>query len=354
MKALAIVEKGRAEIREVPIPKVIDGFVLVKVKAVGINPTDWKGIETRTVPSGVQIGLDYAGVVEEVGNGVTNFKKGDRIAGAIFGLNELHPDWGAYAEYLIAKADVQTKIPDNVTDAQAATLGVSLLTVAQGLYKVLKLPWPTTPAKEPFPIFIYAGSAATGVYGIQYAKLSGLTVITTSSPHNFDYLKSLGADAVFDYKSPTVAADIKALTGNKLKYAWDCTGDGGAIVANALTDAEESHYATIMPVDKDLVHGINPKVDGPHAHLGYNTFGEAYKWFGNDGKWGSSLVTPDPEEHDNLARFHQLTYDLLKSGAIKPIRTVENRGGPGLEGVLTGLKELKAGKVSGEKLVYTL
>src|SRR5690349_5806815 len=103
------------------------------------------------------------------------------------------------------------------------------------MYKSLKLPLPNSPVEEPFPFLIHGGSTATGLWGIQFAKLSGLTVIATASPHNFDRLRSLGADAVFDYHSPSCGPDIRKLTQNKLRYAWDCAGGGEAICASALS-----------------------------------------------------------------------------------------------------------------------
>ncbi|XDG06939.1 hypothetical protein ABKA04_006554 [Annulohypoxylon sp. FPYF3050] len=345
-KAIVAIEKGKVEIRDVEKPKLKDGSILVKVIAVGLNPVDWKTIEYRAIP-GVRIGVDYAGVVEELGPGVTKFKKGDRIAGLINAGNEVQPDRGSFGNYTVAKEGIQIHIPDNITDEQAATLGVSTITVAQGLYKVLKLPWPTEPTKTPYPVLINGGSTATGFYGIQYAKLSGLTVITTSSPHNFELLKSLGADAVFDYRSPTAGAEIRALTKNKLTLAWDCTGTGGELIANALSDELPSKYATIIEVDKDLVHGINAKVDGPTFHQGYDVMGEPYGWDGD-------VEDVKQDEHEHAGRFLQLARELLANGTIKPIRTVVNQGGKGLEGVLKGLEELKAGRISAAKFVYTL
>ncbi|KAI1373209.1 alcohol dehydrogenase [Hypoxylon crocopeplum] len=347
MRAIVAIKKGLAAIQEVTKPKLRDGCVLVKVKAVGLNPADWKNLDKRAVP-GIRLGLDYVGIVEEIGNGVMKpFKKGDRIAGWANGGDEYQPDTGAFGDYAIVKAHVQFKVPENITDEQAATFGVSMSTVAQGLYKALGLPWPNAPAKTPFPILIYGGSTATGIYGIQFAKASGLTVVTTASPRNFEYLKSLGADAVFDYNSPTCAEDIKALTGNKLALVWDCTGDGGEIGAKALTDAADSKYATIMPVDADLVHAINPRVDGPLAHVAYDVHGDPYMW-PDGGK------PARPEEAAYAARFLELCPGLLESGAVKPVRTIVNFGGSGLEGVMKGLDELRAGRVSGAKFVYTL
>ncbi|KAI5866826.1 putative alcohol dehydrogenase [Durotheca rogersii] len=348
VKAVVRGEGGKAEIQEVPKPRLREGHVLVKVKAIGVNPADWKTIEYGLAGTGARIGLDYVGIVEEVGEGVAKpFKKGDRIAGWVHGGNRHNHDFGSFGDYLTAKAALQFKVPDSISDEEAATFGVSVTTLGQGLYKILGLPFPSEPTKTPYPILIYGGSTATGLYGIQYAKASGLTVIATASPHNFDYVKSLGADAVFDYKSPTCGADIKAFTNNKLKLAWDCTGKGVEVCAAALSDAEESKYATIISVDKDLLRQLNPKVDGPYFHLAYDAFGDGYPWWDGD-------VPPKPDELEFGTRFLSLTPQLLADGTIRPIRTFVNRGGSGLEGVLKGLDELRAGRVSAGKLVYTL
>jgi NADPH:quinone reductase-like Zn-dependent oxidoreductase len=179
--------------------------------------------------------------------------------------------------------------------------------------------------------------------------LSGLTAVTTASPHNFDYLKSLGADAVYDYKSPTCAADIKKFTANKLTYAWDCTGHGAETCATALSDELPSKFGTIVAKGKDALQlqSVNPKIEGPLYTLGYDAIGEVYLW-------------PDkprsiaPDEYEFASKYWELTRELLAQGKIKAARTTVNRGGKGLGGVLVGLKEVENGKLSAEKLVYTL
>ncbi|KAI0486356.1 GroES-like protein [Xylaria cf. heliscus] len=351
-KAVVIVEKGKAGIKELPLPKLKAGFVLAKVHAVGINPTDWKSIDGAEEDRfGARSGCDFAGEVIEIGPGVTkDIKKGDRIAGMVFGANWNGPDNGAFGEVLAVKEHVQLKLPENVTYEEGATLGVSVTTVGQGLYKSLKLPLPNEPVKTPFPVLIYGGSTATGIYGIKYAKASGLTVIATASPHNFELLKSAGADHVFDYKSPTVAADIKAVTENKLKYAWDCTGHGAEISAAALSDNEEGgkpKYGTIIPVKREVFDEINPVVDGPYFTLGYDALGEEFPRFGTH-------YVPDPEEVEFAGKFWNITQELLASGRLTPLKPDVNRGGSGLQGVIHGLDELRNDKVSGTKLVYTL
>ncbi len=117
-------------------------------------------------------GCDYAGTVEEVGPKVKKpFKKGDRICGLCHGANLLQHEDGAFAEYIVAKGDIQIRIPPEITFEEAATLGVGITTVGQSLYQSLQLPLPTAPAKDGFPVLIYGGSTATGTLAIQFAKL---------------------------------------------------------------------------------------------------------------------------------------------------------------------------------------
>ncbi len=194
-------------------------------------------------------------------------------------------------------------------------------------------------------VLIHGGSTATGIYGIQYARLSGLKVIATASPHNFEYLKSLGAEEIFDYKSPTAGPDIRKYTKNGLKLAWDCTGSGGSIIAAALS-SEGGKYAAIMPVNKEEVDAINPNIDGPHMTFMYTIFGERFV--------KKSETPPKPEEFEFAKMFWELSRGLLADGKLKAPRTIVNRGGDGFEGILKGLDELRANKVSGGKLVYTL
>ncbi|KAI1333245.1 GroES-like protein [Xylariaceae sp. FL0255] len=350
-KALVLVGKGEVAVKDVPLPKLYDGHVLVKVHAVGLNPTDWKTIDGgEEARFGSRPGCDFAGEVVEIGPALKkDWKKGDRVAGWVFGASQARPDSGAFGEYLAAPEHVALKIPDNVTYEEAATFGVSVTTVGQGLYKVLQLPSPDQPTKSPFPILIYGGSTATGIYGIRYAKLSGLTVIATSSPHNFDLLKLVGADHVFDYKSPTVGSDIRALTDNKLKYAWDTTGYGGAICAAALSDSDEGgkpQLATIIPIKREVVDKVNPAVDGPHWTLAYDAFGVEFMR-------GGSMYKVDPEEIEYAQGFWILTQELLANESLKPLKPEVNRFGKGFEGIQVGLEELRNDRVSGTKLVYT-
>lgn len=180
MKAYKLFSKGNAAVADAPKPALRPDCVLVKVAYVALNPTDWKHIKATDVPEGttpLTVGCDFAGVVEEVGVDVTRpLRPGDRVCGFLQGTNLEWPDNGSFAEYLVVKADLVLEVPSHMSFPEAATLGVQVYTVGQGLYQSLGLPWPTEPLPkvaddEKTPILIYGGSTAMGTLGIQVAKL---------------------------------------------------------------------------------------------------------------------------------------------------------------------------------------
>jgi NADPH:quinone reductase-like Zn-dependent oxidoreductase len=349
--AIIIKQAGEAEIREVTVPKLRDDYINIKVHAVALNPTDWKHVDYLASP-GARVGCDYAGVIEEVGQKVTkNYKKGDRVSGFAHGSNAVYHEDGSFGEIITAKGDIQMHIPDNMSFEEAATLGVGISTVGQGLYQSLKLPLPNDTEgirkSAGTPILIYGGSTATGSLAIQFAKLSGFTVVTTASPHNFDYVKSLGADVVFDYNSPTCAKDIRECTKDKLAHVFDCISEGESTrISIESMGSAGGCYSTLLRIPNDKVHAINDKVKN-NLTLAYSVVGEAFKFGPND-------VPAKPEDFEFAKVFWELAGNILKEGKVKVHRISVNEGGKGLEGVLKGLDLMRQGKVSGRKLVYTL
>ncbi len=182
--------------------------------------------------------------------------------------------------------------------------------------------------------------------GIQFAKLSGAKVAVTCSPRNFDLVKSLGADAAFDYNSPTVLEDIKAWDGD-IRLAWDCVTnpDSMQITIGAMADAG-GQYRSLLPCNDKSVRAINPNVEGGFTFM-YTVIGEAFQK-------GPKATPASAEDFEFGKMFWELSRQLLAEGKIKTARPDVNRGGKGLDGVLVGLEELKQNKVSGAKLVYTL
>lgn len=136
MKAIVIEEMGSATIKDVYLPGQREDYILVRTSAVGLNPSDWKHIQGDDFGdvTGARVGCDWAGIVEEVGPRVTKkFVKGDRIVGVAHGSNKLQHEDGAFAEYIMVKGDLAIKIPDNVSNEEAATLGIGICTVVSSV-----------------------------------------------------------------------------------------------------------------------------------------------------------------------------------------------------------------------------
>lgn len=259
----AIVIKGPGEVyvAEVPAPKLRADYILVKTKAVALNPTDWKHIDFLAEP-GARVGCDYAGIVEDVGSAVAKeFKKGDRVCGFCHGSNAVNHDGGAFQKIITAKGDIQIKIPDILSFEEASTLGVGITTVGQGLYQSLQLPEPDRPSSTKVPLLIYGGSTATGALAIQYAKLSGLEAIVTCSTRNFEYVRSLGADAVFDYRLSSCAKDIQAYSKDNLKHVFDCISDDDStkICIEAMSSSG-GVYSSLLAIPDEKITSINANV----------------------------------------------------------------------------------------------
>ena len=173
MKALVMKgDKEASVVSDRPLPQLRPGYVLVKVAAVALNPTDWKHIAGLNEP-GLLSGCDFAGTVEKTGSGYSKqWKEGDRISGMAHGGNKLQKEDGAFAEHIVAKADVAWRMPQSMSFEEGATLGVGILTVGQGLFQALKLDLPSDGAKKKDEyVLIYGGSTATGALGLQLLKL---------------------------------------------------------------------------------------------------------------------------------------------------------------------------------------
>ncbi|KAK5656800.1 hypothetical protein OQA88_4348 [Cercophora sp. LCS_1] len=340
MKAIKITGPREAEIQDAPIPALRDDYVLVKVKAVALNPTDWKHIDFAASP-GSTVGCDFAGVVEEVGSKVEKpWKKGDRIAGFTHGSNAVQPEDGCFAQYCAAKGDLGAKIPDHMTDEEASALGVGITTVGQALYQSLGLPLPGSDTKAGFPILIYGGSSATGSLAIQYARLSGCSaIVTTCSPHNFGFAKSLGADAAFDYADPQCAQRIQEYTKNSLAHVLDCiSSKESAEICSAAIGANGGTVSHLFPVQYGR-EGVQAK----HT-IGYTVLGEYFRV-------GDAREFPaQPQDFEFGKKFWALSERLLAEGQIRA--HPPDVGKDGLKGVFGGLQAMREGRVSGKKLVY--
>ncbi|HAN23289.1 MAG: NADP-dependent oxidoreductase [Microbacterium sp.] len=192
MKSVQIVSWGTTddlEVRDIPTPEAGAGQVRVKVQATGLNPVDWKIIEVMqdkpggygahiVLPSGN--GNDYAGVVDQVGEGVTGVSVGD----AVFGGSR----YFAQAEYVVDDAGSVIPIPDGLTVAQAGGLDIVGRTAVASVRQVAPQAGET--------VLVSAAAGGVGVIAAQLVRLAGARVIGTASPANHGYLTELGIEPV--------------------------------------------------------------------------------------------------------------------------------------------------------------
>ncbi|KAF1915607.1 oxidoreductase-like protein [Ampelomyces quisqualis] len=341
MKALKVTQAGELTAQEVDVPKLRPGFCLVLVKAVALNPTDFKhlyGIEC----TGCTLGCDYAGIVEEVGAD-SILKRGDRVAGFVHGANMAHPEDGTFAEYVLAREGLQYIIPEGMRFEEAASFGVAIATIGMALCQSLRLPLPMETCSQNLWVLIYGGSTATGTVAIQTAKLAGLNVITTCSPANSGLVKSLGASAAFDYRDAGCGEAIRAQTQGSLHHAFDCISDdaSAAVCAKALaqsTPSQPSRYCSTLPVQCPREDVVSNFV------LAYTAPGEAFHKFID--------FPANREDYEFAKKFFRVFQQLLNEGKVVH-HPVEVREG-GLEGIPAGLDDLKEGTVSAKKLVYVI
>lgn len=196
MKAVAIKQYGgKEQLKEIDIPKPTpkEKQVIVKLHATSINPIDWKlreGYLKAMMPFEFPIilGWDVAGIVEEVGGHVQDFKVGDRVFARPETTNR-----GTYAEYTIVDTHLLAKIPDNISFEEAACVPLAGLTAWQCLFDFGNI-------QKGDKVLIHAGAGGVGTFAIQLAKNVGAYVAATAGTHNVEFLKSLGADEVIDYK----------------------------------------------------------------------------------------------------------------------------------------------------------
>lgn len=176
MKVIRITGKGTSAITDEDIPELRDGSLLVRTVCVALNPCDAKNLYD-VGPAETLLGTDYSGVVKKTGQGYRKqWNVGDRIFGFVMGANAAHPSDGAFAEYVLVKADVQYRIPEHMSFEQAASLGVSLSTAAMGICHKLHMPIVLDEDPEDGDgaaqnVFIYGGSTATGTMSIQLARM---------------------------------------------------------------------------------------------------------------------------------------------------------------------------------------
>jgi NADPH:quinone reductase-like Zn-dependent oxidoreductase len=242
MQAIRIHNYGGPEVlryEEVPRPQVGVGELLVRVHAAGVDPLDCKvraGELKELIQHKVPLipGWDMSGVVEEVGPGVSQFKRGD----AVFALADLTRD-GAYAQYIAVSEAALALKPESLYHVRAAATPVSALTAWRALFDLGHLQYGQR-------ILIHGGSGGVGHFAGQLAKWKGAYVIATASTKNQELLRKLGADETIDYttqKFEEVADEVDlvldTIGGDTQERSWRVLNKGGALISLVQSPSEQ-------------------------------------------------------------------------------------------------------------------
>lgn len=234
MKAVRIHAYGGPDVltyEDVPRPQPADDELLIRIYAAAVNPVDWKvregylkemlGHRLPLIP-----GWDVSGVVTEIGAQVSRFKVGDEI----YSRPDIKRD-GAYAEYIVIRESEAAFKPKSLDHVQAAAIPLAALTAWQSLLDAAGL-------AEGQRVLIHAAAGGVGGFAVQLAKWRGAYVIGTASEPKHDYLRSLGADEVIDYRTTPFESVVKdvdivfdTLAGDTQERSWQVLKKGGILVS---------------------------------------------------------------------------------------------------------------------------
>jgi NADPH:quinone reductase-like Zn-dependent oxidoreductase len=186
-------DPGVLRVEDVPQPSPAAGQVLVKIAATSINLSDWECLRGSPFyarlgglrrPKHSTLGSDIAGRVEAVGTDVTRFRPGDEIYGDNLQL------MGGFAEYAVAPESALAHKPEGLTFAEASTIPQAGAIALQG----------TARAADGRRVLVNGGGGGSGAFAIQLAKRGGAHVTGVDNGHKLEFMRSLGADEVIDYR----------------------------------------------------------------------------------------------------------------------------------------------------------
>jgi len=230
MRAIRIHAYGNStqmKLEETPRPAIRGDEALVRIRAAGVNPVDWKiregflkDVMRESLP--MTLGQDFAGDIVEVGKDLRGFTVGDKV----FGFAA-----GAYAEFATLSSRNLVRMPKSIGYATAASIPTAGLTAYQLVFEVVK-------AAKDMQVLIHGGAGGVGSFAVQLARSKGARVSATASAEDAPYLRSLGVDLVIDYRSERfeqkvtqMDAVIDLVGGGALARSYQVLKSGGIIVS---------------------------------------------------------------------------------------------------------------------------
>ncbi|KAL2835440.1 chaperonin 10-like protein [Aspergillus pseudoustus] len=389
MQALVLTPATRsASVQEIPIPTPGPGEVLIRVRAVAINPVDQIYFAEPIAAQAQRVlGVDFAGEVVGRHADLKNssdkrVKIGERVAGFVQGANSVNDRPGAFAQYVVSPHDLLWTIPSTLLYEQASTVSMCALTVAQALFPRFGLPSPFWNSQVPIPhdedetinMLIYGSSSSLGFYGAQLVHLAAqasgrrIRLIGTASSRKHALLSAepYGYDVLLDYRDPEWPAKVRDATGGVgVHYALDTISE---------RDTVGKVHSTLYK------HGKYHVFRSPSGGQ-YNTsdaaiqpaYGTVWEGLGHVIDYGDGHVfSAPPESREFAIKFYEFLSSAVDGGkvALEPNPVRKMPGGlerivPDAFALLSGLVSDRRDKdrqgqddhsrpISGEKLVYSI
>lgn len=232
-------------------PDVGEGEVLVRIKAVGINPVDagvHRGHLESKIPHQFPIipGWDMAGVIEERGFAARRFEVGD----AVFGYARRPVvQWGTFAEYIVIPESYLARQPESISATQAGAIPLTGLTAYQSIFDAGNLQSGQT-------ILILGASGGVGSFAIQLAKTYGAHVIGVASQANHAFMKQLGADATIDYQNQHIGEASHEIAPAGVDLIFDCAS-GETLQQSLPALKDDGQLVSILNTGENLDPDVN-------------------------------------------------------------------------------------------------
>ncbi len=238
MKAIRIHEFGGPDVlkyEDIHEPQPGPGEIRIRVIAAGVNPLDWKirrGYISE-LPLPMTVGLDVAGIVDAVGQGGVFFMPEEKV------FAKVSIGQGGYAEYTVVNSTQVAQKPKSIGFIESAAIPTAGLAAWQSLFDIAGL-------EKGQSVLIHGAAGGVGTFAVQFAKWKGAYVIGTASSENAQFLKSIGADEVIDYKNQrfedvvsNLDVVLDTIGGDTFERSWGVLKPGGFLVTTVASIPEE-------------------------------------------------------------------------------------------------------------------